>query len=69
MYTSYHCGDCGSLICKMTEKEVFKNVAIVSAGLLNDGFENLKMDTELFIRQRANWMPEMQGWHQFQEMI
>lgn len=53
-YTSYHCGDCGSLLCKMTENEVFKNVAIVSAGLLDEGFDDLKMDTELFVRQRAN---------------
>lgn len=65
------CSDCGSLIWKKTtENPVFKDVAIVAAGLL-DGegvFENLGMNMEIFTSHRANWLKEMEGWMQVEKL-
>jgi hypothetical protein len=65
------CPDCGSVIWKKTtENPVFKDVAIVAAGLLDgDGvFENLNVDMELFTDHRAPWLKQMEGWTQVEKL-
>ncbi|KAH0537564.1 hypothetical protein FGG08_005663 [Glutinoglossum americanum] len=63
-HTTSFCGDCGTTISKVVEGfEKFKDVVIVEAGTLDEGqgFENFKIDAELYAKNRADWVKEIAG--------
>ena len=63
-HTTSFCGDCGTTVSKIVEGlEKFKDLVIVEAGTLNEGegFESMKMDTELYVKSRAEWVRGIDG--------
>ena len=60
------CGDCGSMLGKSTKDPAFKDVFILSAGLLDEDISNFKPDAELWVKHRASWIMPIQGASQAQ---
>ncbi|KAH0564816.1 hypothetical protein GP486_001789 [Trichoglossum hirsutum] len=58
------CGECGTTISKIVEGiDKFKGLVVVQAGTLNEGegLDNLKVDTELYVKNRADWVKQIDG--------
>jgi len=64
IHTTTFCGDCGTTISKIVDGfEKFKGLAVIQAGTLDEGqgFEKMKMDAELYVTTRADWLKEIEG--------
>jgi len=64
IHTTSFCGDCGTTISKIVDGfEKFKGLVVVQGGTLDEGqgFEKLKVDAELYVSNRADWLKEMEG--------
>ncbi len=69
----FFCGSCGSSVYKEApDAEQFQGVVIVFAGLLDKdegqlGLEDLKVESELWIKHRVGWLKPMEALPQCQE--
>lgn len=63
----YFCPDCGTGIYKDTDADMFKDTVLVQAGTTADGLDGYTPNTELWLKEKAKWMPEVQGAAQVQE--
>lgn len=63
------CGDCGVTVSKTGDNDAFKGLIIVQAGTLDDekGLERAAPATELYVKNRVSWIPELAGVGQMQE--
>jgi hypothetical protein len=63
-HTTSFCGECGTTVSKVIEGlDKFKDLVIVEAGTLDggEGFDDMKMDAEFFVKSRAAWVKEIAG--------
>jgi hypothetical protein len=63
-HTISFCGDCGTTISKTLDGlEHLKGLMTVQAGTLNEdeGFGSMKVDMELYVKNRAEWVAEIDG--------
>lgn len=65
-FTTSFCGECATLIGKETDAESFKPFLILEAGTLDEGFEQTKPDSEIFVKHRTPWLEEIKGLAQFE---
>ena len=67
--TSYFCGDCGSTLYRKSSG--IPGVTIMKVGCIDDlnALEKFKPDTELYVKHRVAWLPEIAGAAQLQGMM
>ncbi|MCJ1383143.1 hypothetical protein MMC17_006256 [Xylographa soralifera] len=67
--TSYFCGDCGSTLYRKSSG--IPGVTIIKVGCIDDlnALEEFKPDTELYVKHRVAWLPEIPGAAQLQGMM
>lgn len=67
--TYQFCGDCGCTLSKTGDAEAFKGIQIVQVGSLDDtGAVNaFEPAAELYVKERAEWLPELKGKAQAKE--
>ena len=69
VHTTNFCGDCGTTISKVVGgAEFLKDLVVVMVGTIDDGqgFENMTVDTELYVSVRRGWQKEIEGAKQVQ---
>ena len=64
--TIHFCGDCGSTVYKTGTLDIFEGIAIVQGGTLDEGLSNAVPGVELFVKNRAAWLPELRDVGQMQ---
>ncbi|KAH7062560.1 Mss4-like protein [Macrophomina phaseolina] len=59
--TSHFCGDCGTTLYR--DGGIFPGSKIIKAGVLDDldALNKAKPTTELYVKRRVEWVPEMPG--------
>jgi len=70
-HTTSFCGECGTTVSKVVEGlDKFKGHVIVEAGTLNEdeGFNDLKVTTELYVKNRAGWLKGIEGAHEVETL-
>jgi hypothetical protein len=63
------CGTCGCLLTKTADADAFKGVVLVVAGSLDDegGVAAAEPGAEFYVKNRAPWLPELNGKQQAKE--
>jgi len=68
VFETTFCPNCGSTICKTTNKEELADFYIIEGGTINEGFSELtKPMLEIFTKHRAGWVGEVAGAKQIDE--
>ena len=59
--TVHFCDNCGGVIYKTADNDLFRGYAIVQAGTLDDqeGLEQAKPEMELYTKYRAPWLSNL----------
>ncbi|KAH8821321.1 Mss4-like protein [Xylogone sp. PMI_703] len=65
--TIYYCPDCGTTIYKESDADAFKGIVLVQAGTLKDGIDSRVPQAELWLKNKAKWLPVIEGTSQLQE--
>jgi hypothetical protein len=64
------CTNCGTMVYKEADSEMFKGVMLVQAGTLDGaemGLGDVKLGAELYVKQRVGWLKGLDGVAQLQE--
>lgn len=62
------CGDCGTVIAKQSEADMFKPFYLVQAGTIaTHPLVKEKPDVELWVSRKASWLDEVRGAAQAQK--
>lgn len=62
------CGDCGTVIAKQSEADMFKPFYLVQAGTIaTEPLVKEKPDVEFWVSRKASWLDEVKGAAQAQK--
>ena len=76
--TIYFCENCGTKIYKDRSADAFQGIAIVQAGTLDGeirekiegmGIEDVKIQGELYVKDRVGWLQGRDGTGQMREFV
>ncbi|KAJ5159741.1 uncharacterized protein N7482_006745 [Penicillium canariense] len=61
--TLHFCGNCGGVLYKTADLDMFAGKAVVQIGTLDDAtaIKQAKPDMELWTKYRAPWLPSLEG--------
>ncbi|RFU34719.1 hypothetical protein B7463_g1664, partial [Scytalidium lignicola] len=64
--TIHFCSECGTVVYKEADGDAFKDVVLVQAGTMTDGIDVQVPQAELWLKNKAKWLPTVEGTSQLQ---